>query len=278
VTIGHSDEWQPGCGNTQTIERTWIATDEYGNESSCIQTITVIDTTPPDINCPADVTLECPADTSVEANGSATAGDTCGAVTIGHSDEWQPGCGNTGTLTRAWTATDECGNSSSCVQTITVVDTTGPEFEFSVSPTFLWPPSHKMVEIIPSWTVSDECDASPDVSLVSVVANEGDDIIGDGHTSDDIIIGDDGSIFVRSERSGSSTGRIYTITYQAVDDCGNETIRSATVGIPHEFKLLARMGERWLWRNHTGNLPEDLNSDGIVNLKDIAIFASNWIQ
>jgi hypothetical protein len=160
---------------------------------------------------------------------------------------------------------------------ITVVDTKPPEFEFSVTPTILWPPNHKMVEIIPSWTVSDECDAAPDVSLVSIVVNEGDDTIGDGHTSDDIEIGDDGSIFVRSERSGTRTGRIYTITYLAVDDSGNETIRSATVSIPHEFKLLARMGDRWLWGNN-GTVPEDLNGDGIVNFKDFAIFAQNWIK
>lgn len=161
---------------------------------------------------------------------------------------------------------------------ITVVDTTPPEFEFSVLPTMLWPPDHKMVEITTSWTVSDKCDPSPDVSLVSIVANEGDDTIGDGHTSDDIQIGDDGSIYVRAERSGPGIGRIYTITYQAVDDCGNVTVRSATVGVPHELKFLSRIGHRWLWRNHTGNLPEDLNGDGIVNLEDFAIFAAYRIQ
>jgi hypothetical protein len=267
---------EDGCPGDYVV--TLVVNDGIEDSEADEVLVTVVDTTGPAISCPANVTLECPADTSVEANGSATAGDTCATVTIGHSDVWQPGCGNTGTLTRTWMATDECGNSSSCVQTITVVDTTPPEFEFSVSPTLLWPPSHKMVEITPSWMVSDECDAAPEVSLVSIVANEGDDIIGDGHTSDDIIIGDDGSIFVRSERSGTNTGRIYTITYQAVDDCGNTTVRSAIVSIPHELKLLARIGERWLWRNHTGNLPEDLNSDGIVNLKDFAQFAENWIK
>jgi hypothetical protein len=54
-------------------------------------------------------------------------------------------------------------------------------------------------------------------------------------------------------------------------------VRTATVSVPHEFKFLARISERWLWRKHNGNIPEDLNDDGIVNLKDIAIFANNWI-
>ncbi|KPL24420.1 MAG: hypothetical protein AMJ75_03705, partial [Phycisphaerae bacterium SM1_79] len=104
------------------------------------------------------------------------------------------------------------------------------------------------------------------------------DIIGDGHTSNDIQIDDDGSIFVRSERSGTDTGRIYTITYQAVDDCGNVTVRSATVSIPHDFKVLARIASRWLWSGPAGRIPEDLNGDGVVNLADFAEFAGNWTR
>ena len=277
ATITHSDQWQPGCGNAGTLARTWTATDEPGNTSTCVQIITVIDTTPPVITCFPDVTLQCPADTSIEANGSATAFDTCSSLAIAHSDQWQPGCGNTGTLTRTWTATDDCGNSASCVQIITVVDTTPPEFTLSVTPTMLWPPDHKMVEITPSWTVSDDCDTAPQVSLVSIVANEGDDTIGDGHTTNDIQINEDGSIYLRSERSGTSNDRVYTLTYHAIDDCGNTTVRSATVSIPHDFKVLARIASRWLWAG-PGRIPEDLNGDGVVNLKDIAIFANNWIQ
>jgi hypothetical protein len=277
ATITHSDQWQPGCGNSGILARTWTATDESGNTSTCSQIITVIDSTPPAIICPPDVTLQCPADTSVEANGSVSAVDTCGTVTITHSDQWQPGCGNTGTLTRTWSATDECGNTSSCLQTLTVVDTTPPQFQLSVAPTMLWPPDHKMVEITPTWTVSDECDTAPQVSLVSIVANEGDNTIGDGHTTNDIQINADGSIYLRSERSGTSNDRIYTITYQAIDDCGNTTLRSATVSIPHDFKVLARIAAQWLWAG-PGRIPEDLNGDGVVNLKDIAVFANNWIQ
>jgi hypothetical protein len=153
-------------------------------------------------------------------------------------------------------------------------DTTPPEFELSVTPTVLWPPTHKMVLITPSWTVSDDSDPSPEVSLVSVVMNEGDNTVGDGHTTGDIEIGDDGSIYVRSERSGLSTDRIYTITYEAVDGCGNVTERSATVSIPHDFRFLARIAARWLWAG-AGRIPEDLNGDGAVNFTDFAKFAEN---
>ncbi|MHC4676046.1 MAG: PKD domain-containing protein, partial [Planctomycetota bacterium] len=126
AAITYSDVLSGAC--PEVIVRTWTATDTSGNSSSCEQVITVQDTTPPTITCPADITLEleCPADTTPAATGSATATDTCGSVTITHSDLSVPGCGNTEVITRTWTATDECGNSSNCVQTIEVVDTTPP--------------------------------------------------------------------------------------------------------------------------------------------------------
>jgi hypothetical protein len=37
-------------------------------------------------------------------------------------------CVNSYVLTRTWTATDECGNTTTHKQTITVVDTTKPVF------------------------------------------------------------------------------------------------------------------------------------------------------
>jgi len=111
--------------------------------------------------------------------------------------------------------------------TITVEDTTPPEFTLAVDPEVLWPPNHKMVKITTSWQVSDDCDESPEVSLVSITVD------GDGATEDDIQIGDEG-IWLRAERSGRGTGRVYTITYQAVDDSGNVTVQEATVTVPHK--------------------------------------------
>ena len=126
VEISHSDSSVAGCGNTETITRVWRATDDSGNSVSCVQTIIVQDTTSPELTVPVDVVLECPADISVAATGIATGSDTCGNVSISHSDITVPGCGNTETITRTWTATDECGNSTSGVQVVTVIDTTAP--------------------------------------------------------------------------------------------------------------------------------------------------------
>ncbi|KPJ66117.1 MAG: hypothetical protein AMJ43_09125 [Coxiella sp. DG_40] len=137
--------------------------------------------------------------------------------------------------------TDTAGASDSNGITVTVGDVTPPEFSLSVEPSVLWPVNHKMVEIVPTFTVSDNCDESPEVTLVSITVNEGDDGIGDGHTDDDIQI-DEGNIYLRAERSGTGVGpstplragRIYTITYQAVDNSNNVAADSATVTVPHD--------------------------------------------
>src|SRR5205085_2269280 len=114
------------CGATKIIARTWTAIDACGNSTNCVQTITVRDTTKPALTCPADLVLECPADTCTNANGVATAPDTCSAVMIIYSDAVRNRCGATKVVARTWIATDACGNSASCVQRITVRDTTRP--------------------------------------------------------------------------------------------------------------------------------------------------------
>ena len=126
TTVTFADTSAPGCGNTEVITRVWTATDACGNASNCTQTITVVDTTPPVITCPADATVECGGDTSPAGTGTATATDGCGTTTVTYADTSAPGCGNTEVITRVWTATDECGNTSNCTQIITVVDTTPP--------------------------------------------------------------------------------------------------------------------------------------------------------
>ncbi|NIU58372.1 MAG: hypothetical protein GWN67_18885, partial [Phycisphaerae bacterium] len=50
------------------------------------------------------------------------------------------------------------------------------------------------------------------------------------------------------------------------------------VSIPHDFKVLAGIASRWLWIKQAGRIPEDLNSDGVVNFTDFAKFAENWIR
>ena len=67
-----------------TITRTFTATDACGNSTSASQTITVEDTTAPELSIPADYTVECSDELILD---DATATDNCGEVTIEVSSE-----------------------------------------------------------------------------------------------------------------------------------------------------------------------------------------------
>jgi hypothetical protein len=120
AAISYSDDVTEGCGATQTVVRTWTATDECAGLSvTCVQTITVVDTTPPEVTCPADVTITCPESTDPADTGAATGLDTCGTVVINLSDEVTEAAAADVvmySIVRTWTATDECGFSSACVR------------------------------------------------------------------------------------------------------------------------------------------------------------------
>ena len=120
------DEFCPGF---YEFIRFWTAMDSCGNTSFCEQYIVVYDTIKPVITCPADTTIDCTADTSVASLGMATAVDNCDSnLVITYSDAVFAGnCEGESIIERTWTAT-ECftENFSTCVQTITVIDTTPP--------------------------------------------------------------------------------------------------------------------------------------------------------
>jgi predicted outer membrane repeat protein len=114
-----------------------------------------------------------------------------------------------------------------------------PSLELSVTPGILWPPNHKLVNVHVTATAADDCDAAPAITLVSVVSSEADDALGggDGHTTDDVQNAATGSadfdVLLRAERSGSGSGRIYTLTYQVSDSDGNVTTVELSVAVPH---------------------------------------------
>ena len=159
-TVTGSDQ---SDGNTcpETITRTWTYTDACNNTSSVTQTITIGDQTPPVFaSPPADVSVECIGDVPVMTDLGWT--DNCdGSGTVTGSDQSD---GNTcpETITRTWTYTDACNNTSSVTQTITIGDQTPPVFAS--------PPADVSVECIGDvpamtdlgWT--DNCDGSGTVT------------------------------------------------------------------------------------------------------------------
>lgn len=121
-----SYEWRfdesPDCG---TYTGTVTYTSNTGSIAQDVE-VTVGDTVPPVITCPPHVAITCGQPTTPEATGWATATDnTDQAPAIVYSDvATSTTCLSDPVLTRidrTWTATDSCGNSSNCVQTITVL-------------------------------------------------------------------------------------------------------------------------------------------------------------
>ena len=165
-TVNFTEVRTDGASNFEyTLERTWTTTDAAGNSSSCSQTITVVDTQAPVLSgCPSDATVECDA---VPTEATVTATDNCDATsTVNFAEVRTDGASNFEyTLERTWTTTDEAGNSNSCSQTITVVDTEAPVLSGC--------PSDETVECdaVPSAvtvTATDNCDATSTVSFAEV--------------------------------------------------------------------------------------------------------------
>lgn len=118
-----------------------------------------------------------------------------------------------------------------------VVDTTPPVLTLP-DPVCLWPPNHEFARFklgveIP-FGVEDTCDAQPSVRIISVTSNEAVNATGSGNTSPDVVFGPT-TACVRSERSGSGTGRSYAVVVEARDATGNQATRTITVTVPHDM-------------------------------------------
>ncbi len=124
-----------------------------------------------------------------------------------------------------------------------ILDVSAPTLSLSMSPSILWPaPNHKLEVVTANIVVHDNCDPNPKITLVSVTSNEPEaGYIGVGDRGPDIqgasIGTDDRSFSLRAERATFpfSTGRVYTITYQATDTSGNVSEATATVIVPRDI-------------------------------------------
>jgi predicted extracellular nuclease len=117
------------------------------------------------------------------------------------------------------------------------LDGTAPTLTVTATPNGLWPPNHNYVRVEATWTATDTVDPTPTVALVSATSSEPDNAPGgaDGNTVDDVVKIDDDTFDLRAERNENGSGRTYTLTYRAVDDCGNATTGAATVRVPITF-------------------------------------------
>lgn len=98
------------CANGQTLERQWTVTDAAGNSSSCIQRITLEDTTPLIVDFPEDITLtDCTKMTNPTFAGEPVHNGDCELVAISMVDEvFDVVPGACFKVVRTWTVVDWC--------------------------------------------------------------------------------------------------------------------------------------------------------------------------
>jgi competence protein ComGC len=135
-----------------------------------------------------------------------------------------------------WTARDRAGNSSKKDQQVIVRDTTPPRIR-QVDSRFgeLWPPNHRMVGLTITVNATDTCPTPPTARIVQVRCTEPTDGRGDGHTGADWEITGPLTLNVRAERSGTLSGRVYTVTLECTDTCGNTTMKEVQLTVPHDL-------------------------------------------
>jgi hypothetical protein len=225
---------------------TLAVTDRSGERNTIDIAVSVTDSTPPVVDCPAaPVAAECESAGAAHVTLKATAYDACSG-TLAPGNDRTPGGGDAsgqyllGTTAVTFTATDGSGHQSTCVTQVTVHDTQAPVLNLYADAATLWPPNHEMIPVHLQWTVQDRCDATARVELSSATSSEPDDApgVGDGETIGDIadlLPGQpDANVILRAERAGTGPGRIYALNYRAIDSSGNALPALAVVIVPRD--------------------------------------------
>ena len=161
------------CPNKYTLTRSWTAADMCGNETVYKQVIHVKDTIAPQIdhsNLPSISTYSCGLDIPAAPTANAT-DNSPGNITVTFKDvKSEEQCVNKFKLTRTWTATDVCGNSSTYVQVFIVNDTQAPVFSGS-EPASITVSCEKDIPAASIQTATDNCGAAPTINFTEVKSN-----------------------------------------------------------------------------------------------------------
>ncbi|WP_179376884.1 DUF6923 family protein [Winogradskyella wichelsiae] len=174
------------------------------NSEDCTQFIIVNDTIAPTFSVPADITLECGDDvTDLTITGDVTdEADNCATnLDATYIDNAIDGtCPGESTISRLWSLSDECGNTTSFTQIITVEDNTPPTILTDFED-----------------TINVFCDNIPEVPS----------LVFEDSCSNDIAV----SFNETSTQTNNADSYSITRTWTVVDDCGNEAIYTQNVNV-----------------------------------------------
>lgn len=128
ITFSDNIDQLTECGGTGILLRFWSVSDNCGGFMTLLQRITLEDTTPPEINCVPEITVDCEASLNPTENPEVGFPEITDCsegedLTIKYVDvnEGDGFCDNLPEIVRrTWTVTDACGNVSTCEQAIRV--------------------------------------------------------------------------------------------------------------------------------------------------------------
>jgi hypothetical protein len=135
-----------------------------------------------------------------------------------------------GTHAVTWYAVDNAGNVETPVQEMSInIDKTSPSIPaLSANTAILWPPNHKMVNVLIKGSVADG--GSGIASTIITVTDE----YGIRNVT---VSGFGSSIPLESWRLDTDMdGRLYTITAVTTDEAGNHSTGTTTVLVPHDMR------------------------------------------
>jgi hypothetical protein len=159
------------------------------------------------------------------------------------------------------TISNSFGLSSTCSTTVAIKDTRPPIIEaVTATPSVLWPPNNKLVEVTINYNVTDGCDSTSNITCaLSVTSNE--QVKGcrrergegkererrekdDDAKAFDWVVLDSHHVRLRAEKSERGGGRIYWITVTCTDSSGNSSNKTVKVTVPQDERGKFEDGHR----------------------------------
>ena len=193
---------------------TFIVTDLCGNSSATSSTFTINDNTPPTWEiAPQDLTLECndmtdpygEIDAWLNSAGGGEAEDSCSLVVYSNDfTGFSDGCGNTGSATVTFTATDACGNSTDTTAIVTLVDNLAPNL------------------LVPAQDTTVSCDGSGNMADLTAWLDAYADVVFEDACSEPL---DYDSLLIETI-PGCGMTTAYTYAFFATDACDNVSEQS----------------------------------------------------